>query len=332
MNQLSNRETDELGESIIRKYCKRFPSNSLCVNIEGFARDFLGLNIVYGSFAGPDEGTLGFLSNGKTSVWLREEDLANETVLPENTVVIDRSLLAPAESGRKRFTIAHEAAHYLLGQIRGTQTARYHRVYDVTRSYTAREMGEVLSVDENRVDRLAAAMLMPSFNVLKAFDRFAEGRKFQIYGDTIMSPEDKTRLQTMADGIGVSFSALKIRLRDMGLIEYHTFDEFVKQDLCEGDFDDSDIEYDRRYGHLTPEQIYLIHRSRREAERAEKREVPCPACGRRMTQTTDANSGYLTFKCGKCKFDGPVSLAYFRKAKRTGYGGVAYKYRRKNIR
>ena len=114
MNQLSNRETDELGESIIRKYCKRFPSNSLCVNIEGFARDFLGMNIVYGSFAGPDEGTLGFLSNGKTSVWLREEDLADETVFPENTVVIDRSLLAPAESGRKRFTIAHEAAHYLL--------------------------------------------------------------------------------------------------------------------------------------------------------------------------------------------------------------------------
>ena len=136
----------------------------------------------------------------------------------------------------------------------------------------------------------------------------------------------------MADGIGVSFTALQIRLKELGLIEYRSFDEFVSQDYQEGDFDDSDIDYDRRYGELTPVQAYLIHRSRREAERADRKDIKCPACGFAMTRTTEGSSGYPTFKCSKCKFSGPIGLAYFRKLKRKVQLEKPYGYRFKNKR
>ena len=329
---LSNKETEELGESYIARYYKQSPSDSLCVDIEGFATECLGLDIQYRTFANEDSDTIGFLADGTTPVCVYENKEPAHVVFPAKTVVIDRFLLSPAESGRKRFTIAHEAAHYLLERMCAVPMARHHREYDSERSYNETDLRELLSIDESRADRLAAALLMPRFNVDKALTRFADGKKFCIYGETIMMPQDKMRLQIMADGIGVSFSALQIRLRELGLIEYHTFEEFVKQDFVEGDFDDSDIEYDRRYGELDPVQTYLIHRSRREAARVERRDIKCPACGFAMTKVSNDLSGYASYKCNKCKFSSPIGLAYFRKAKRASKPSAPVAYKKKNIR
>jgi Zn-dependent peptidase ImmA (M78 family) len=329
---LSNQETEELGESYIARYYKLSPSDSLCVDIEGFATECLGLDIQYRTFANEDSDTIGFLADGVTPVCVYEGTAPALIVFPVKPMVIDNCLLAPAESGRKRFTIAHEAAHYLLERMCAVPSARHHREYDSERTYSGNGLKELLSFDENRADRLAAALLMPKFNVDKALTRYANGKKFCIYGETIMTPQDKMRLQIMADGIGVSFSALKIRLKELGLFEYHTFDEFVKQDFVEGDFDDSDIEYDRRFGELDPVSAYLIHRSRREAARVERRDIKCPACGYTMTRVSGESNGYPTFKCSKCKFSGPIGLAYFRKLKHAPNSGPAQTYKKKNKR
>ena len=329
---LTNRETEELGESYIARYYRLSPSDSLCVDIEGFATECLGLDIQYRTFAKEDSDTIGFLADGVTPVCVYEGTEPVLTVFPVKTVVIDKFLLAPAESGRRRFTIAHEAAHYLLERMCAVPLARHHREYDSQRTYSYNGLKELLSFDENRADRLAAALLMPRFNVEKALEKYADGKKFCIYGETIMNPRDKTLLQIMADGIGVSFSALKIRLKELDLFEYRTFDEFVKQDFVDGDFDDSDIEYDRRYGKLDPVSAYLIHRSRREAARVERRDIKCPACGFAMTRVSGEGNGYPTFKCGKCKFSGPIGLAYFRKLKHAPNNGPAQTYKKKNKR
>ncbi len=329
---LSNRETDELGEYYIARYYKLSPSNSLCVDIEGFVTEYLGLDIQYRTFAEKAADTIGFLADGTTPVCVYEGREPVLTVFPAKTVVIDRYLLTPAESGRKRFTIAHEAAHYILERMCGVPAARHHREYDSERDYNGNDLRELLSFDENRADRLAAALLMPRFNIDKALNRYTDGMKFCIYGESIMVPRDKARLQVMADGIGVSFSALKIRLKELGLLEYRTFDEFVEQDFREGDFDDSDIEYDRRYGELDPVQTYLIHRSRREAERMERRVIKCPVCGFSVTKATSDCTGYPTFKCSKCKFSGPIGLAYFRKVKHAARSGSGRTCKKKSIR
>lgn len=99
----------------------------------------------------------------------------------------------------------------------------------------------------------------------------------------------------------------------MGLIEYKPIDDFIKQDLQEGDFDDSDIEYDRRRGQPDPLKTYLIHRSRREAATHETRTIRCPSCGFRMATITADIHGTQQLKCRKCGLNENLNLAYFRK-------------------
>ena len=334
MNQLlSNKETDELGERLIGLYCKEKSINSLCVDIEGFATDYLKLNIEYETFAGDDTDTIGFLGDGNTPVCVSRNGENQNVVFPWKTIVIDKFLLGLTESGRKRFTIAHEVAHYLLERMHPELAiARHHRVFDSERHYSPAEMKRMLDFTENRADRLAAALMMPKFNILKALERFAGNKKFTVYGDSILSDGERTRMQIMADGIGVTRTALQIRLKDLGLIEYRPFEEFIRQDFQEGDFDDSDIEYDRRYGKLSPEQTYLIHRSRREAQSREQRTVKCPACRFRMATISTDSNGSQQLRCKKCGFNEILNLAYFRKNRTAPRTDVQAAYKRKNKR
>lgn len=75
----------------------------------------------------------------------------------------------------------------------------------------------MFSVNEVFADRLAAAILMPKANIRKAIQRFAEGRNFTIYGTSIILPEDKIRMQIMANGIGVFFFCVENQTPATGL-------------------------------------------------------------------------------------------------------------------
>ena len=315
---LSNTEADEIGEEYARLIYNLHPNNSLCVDIEGLATEVLGLSIIYESFAGKDEMKLGYLADGSDAVCILKNGAMKSIVYPWKTMVLSRSLLSVSESGRKRFTIAHEAAHFILEKLMIADIrACAHHEFDPEHIYRPDEFRDGFGFPEYCADKLGAALLMPRFNIERAIERFAEGRNFTVYGNNIIPTEDKIRMQYMADGIGVSFQALKIRLKELGYLERHSFDEFVRQDLQDGDFDDSDIEYDRNQGRLTPNQAYLIHRSRRESARLEQRKVNCPVCRLPMMTVSADSSGYPNLKCQKCKLTSPLGLSYFRTGKHT---------------
>lgn len=311
-NTLSNQEIDELGEGLYLNYIKTDPSNSLCVDVEGLAR-YLGMSIEYARFAEKDKDKLGFFSNGIDPLTVLESGKLTPVVYPPKTIVLDAFLLNAEESGRRRFTIAHEIGHYFLERMNpGETAARYRQEFDSEKQYSKNELQRLFSIHEVMADRLAAAILMPKANVKKAIHKYADGRNFTIYGTSIMLPEDKIRMQMVANGIGVSFTALKIKLDQLGYIDKKSIDDLIQSDLRDGDFSDEDIEYDRSKGQLSPEQAYLIHRSRREAERLNQRIVKCPVCGFRMTTVTDNTSGITHLKCQKCRLQGPLNLSYFR--------------------
>ena len=61
----SFQELDALGEGLSMDYIARTHRwNARCFDIEGFITDYLGLAIVYESFAEKDSSKIGFLSNG----------------------------------------------------------------------------------------------------------------------------------------------------------------------------------------------------------------------------------------------------------------------------
>lgn len=75
--------------------------------------------------------------------------------------------------------------------------------------------------------------------------------------------------------------------------------------------------YDSRYGTPSGEVLRKIELSRREVEGMSKRDLKCPICGFRIQGIYADRTGHAEVKCRKCKFEGPLNLAYFRKQQRT---------------
>ena len=75
------------------------------------------------------------------------------------------------------------------------------------------------------------------------------------------------------------------------------------------------IKYDPRYK-PSPEVLRLLELSWLEVEKMEKRDLKCPICGFRIQGVYADRVGHVEIKCRKCKYEGPVNLAYFRRQKR----------------
>ncbi len=231
MNSLiSNRELDELGDGLVRHYLAHsgMQATARCIDIEGLA-NFLGLTVTYETFAEKDFDKIGFLSDGKTPLLVRRNGRIVSFLFPLGTIVLDVSLHADKESGRCRFTIAHEIAHFMIDQHR--PAAQYHRTFDAEKKYSVAEMNELFNIVENQADRLAAAILMPRFTVDRALDDFYKGKRIPVYGQNIIAPKEDKAISRMAAQIGVSYSAMLIRLRQFGLLDYHPVDEYFEKAL-----------------------------------------------------------------------------------------------------
>lgn len=73
----------------------------------------------------------------------------------------------------------------------------------------------MFSLNETLTNRLGAAVLMSPFLV-------AEG---------VFAPDTKIRLQSMSDALGVSYSALINRLRELRLLECRPIEEYIDRSL-----------------------------------------------------------------------------------------------------
>lgn len=230
-NYRTKSEIDELGESLILDYFRKQHLSAQCVDIEGFLLDYLRLRLQYISFGEKDKNKMGFLSNGIHPLKVCQASKVVEQVFPKNTVLIEEYLLREKESGKKRFTIAHEAAHYLLQLLDndGRQEAPcFHNEFCAESVYTQSELLALFSIVEWQADRLAAALLMPRFLVENALRKCNKGKPVCVYGDSVMSQKEKNHIHAMANTLGVSYSALFIRLRELDMLEYRPIDEYIQ--------------------------------------------------------------------------------------------------------
>ena len=73
------------------------------------------------------------------------------------------------------------------------------------------------------------------------------------------------------------------------------------------------ISYDHRYGPPSSDILEKILLSQKEVEGMQKRDLRCPICGYRIQGVFADRTGHAEVKCRKCKFEGPLNLAYFRR-------------------
>lgn len=230
MKCIPNRELDELGEGLVRTYLSKTKmiGTARCVDIEGLANS-LGLTVTYEQFAETDYDKIGFLADGKTPLLIWRNRKIVPFTFPYGMIVLDRSLCKETESGKRRFTIAHEVAHFILD--RHNPAPQFHRNFDVQREYSEQELRAQFNMTESQADKLAASLLMPFFLVERALKDINNGNKVRIFGDNVISPDERIILNKMAAQIGVSFTALLIRLRQFGMLDYHPLGEYIETTL-----------------------------------------------------------------------------------------------------
>ena len=234
----TNDEIESLCEAMIKDFFKsRHYTNVLCVDIEGFVEEYLGIPIVYETFAEADPGRIGFLADGERPLSVRREGMTQQVIFPQRTAVIDSFLLSPKESARKRFTIAHEGAHDVINRhipAQASPAAAFHSEFDPEMNYPREMLKEMLSVSESFTNRAAACLLMPGFLVERALKRYNESKKVVIYEGNVLAQDQKFLIQKMANAMGVSYSAFRIRLMELDLYDVRPVEEYLHAGLRYG--------------------------------------------------------------------------------------------------
>ena len=149
------------------------------------------------------------------------------TLVQGNSIVIDRFLLRPDESSRRRFTLAHEAAHKIMERHVPRPAACFRSEYDAEATYTKEDLQRIFSLNENLTNRLGAAIIMPGFLIAKALKKYNNAQKLRCYDGGILAPEDKMNAQRMADSLGVSYSAFLNRLKELSLLDMRPLSEYI---------------------------------------------------------------------------------------------------------
>lgn len=226
-----NAEIDEICEGLIKRYeGKAYGKRS--IDIVSFAHDYFKLRIMYTSIAEDDPNKLSFLADGITPINIYYQGHIQSVVVPEKTILLDKVLKYPHERNRRFFCIAHEVFHYIESILTNSPVvSAYHREFDSSREYPMEELSEMMSFRECQADRGAAALLMPSALVRNTCLQFTNGKNICIYGENVFTTKDKEILQDMATYLGVSYTALTIRMKQLKLFEKHKLDEYISNEF-----------------------------------------------------------------------------------------------------
>ncbi len=80
------------------------------------------------------------------------------------------------------------------------------------------------------------------------------------------------------------------------------------------------LKFNPRFPTPSPEVQRKILISFQEAEEKGFRDMRCPVCGVKVTEVPLTQTEPVYVRCGKCKFAGALSPAYFRRMKRYAEG------------
>lgn len=227
MKQIKTRkEIDELCETIVKQYAGASYIEKP-VDIAGLTKDFFKLKIYFVTFAERDKERLGCISNGTTLIKLISNDKIGNYCFPKDTILLDSSLRSDKDRPRRRFTLAHELYHYIDSVINGNSSAYgYKSGLKGEVTYNKDDFSETLSIDEWAADRGAAALLMPKGLIHTTVKTMYGEELIPIYGSNMLLGKDKQKIVEMAEYLGVSYTALFIRLKELRLFKFNKADEY----------------------------------------------------------------------------------------------------------
>ncbi|MDR1821867.1 MAG: ImmA/IrrE family metallo-endopeptidase [Oscillospiraceae bacterium] len=223
---LTSNDIETLAIRVLRDYGD---DPQYTILIERFAIEYLGLALQFERLS-PDLRVLGITTYKETQIRILGWDCRTITV-PEKAIIIEKSLLPPRlvlhtdshrrAKGRLRFTLAHECAHQILYRA---DPAHFQKMLDkrADRPYFARELKSETDWCEWQANSLASALLMPRQRIAD----FLGDKKIRVYGNSVHFL-DSCVFARLATALDVTYTALLIRLTQLGYTKRIAYSEFV---------------------------------------------------------------------------------------------------------
>jgi hypothetical protein len=221
---LKRNDIEDIATKTLKEYMPFIFDYCQEMNVEYLAEECL-FNTIENRYLSLDGTILGVMSFGKLKGTVFDDMLQPEKIIVEDgTMMIDKSLLAQRK--RRRYTIAHEASHWILHRSYHSPTKQNFK-YRKQQYFACRESNIENSAftpsddtawEEWQADNLAAALLMPK----QMFEQFATSiiRKT---GASYLIERKFSRLnyeiiEEISDMFDVSKQAASIRLKKLGFI------------------------------------------------------------------------------------------------------------------
>lgn len=227
MPYLSRADLEAIGARVIRAYQKLPETDGSTferVDIDYLVETLLGLRVDYRHLS-PDGDCLGLTSfcDIGVEVFSGDSDHAEERyyMLDGKTILIEEALMREGSNvGRRNYTVSHEGCHHILKML-------FPRDYGAqTRSRTVhvcwRGGHPAQDWEEWQVETLAGIILMPPECVERCMKRYGIGPPMRLL-NRVFAPSDYGRFEAMAEYMGVSKTALSIRMAQLGKIIRNDF-------------------------------------------------------------------------------------------------------------
>lgn len=241
MNYLSRDYLEELADSVLLDcFGAEFMHEHKSINVDHLASHYLGLEVSYIRLS--DDGKiLGLTTYADVDLELERYDVRDTIKLKKDSVLIEKSLLEHDRNGCRRFTLSHEVAHQIIYRIEAPDDkATYQSRFANETVYSCRDLKSADDWREWQANTLAAALLMPRNLVDFWLFRFNNSKPLIRYG-AWFNCHDRQVLSNMCSLLGVSRSALVIRLLQLGFIRQRPLREY--NDPLDIYPDDSEVDY-----------------------------------------------------------------------------------------
>jgi len=209
---LSRAQIDEIAMMVLTKYAPHAAQHPGTLDIERLVQEDFCLTILDKYMR---QDYLGLTAFDDLTIQCHDLERQVETLeIGEGTIVLNATLLHEQNARRRRFTLAHELAHWVLHRSfhspdNQEYSFRHIACRAVNRTYY--RAWSNYEWEEWQADKLAAALLMPEPVV-----RMVVGKGFAVTYDSWYY----NTLSTLADLFYVSRRAIELRLTQLGLLRY----------------------------------------------------------------------------------------------------------------
>lgn len=220
---LSRYDLEQIAQRVLRAYIMKCSQGRQpeCIDPELLVADVLGLYMDAHrlSLNGQVLGLTAFSPIGISVYDTDGSECFYE--LDGNTILIDSELYDdPQKTGRRNFTIMHEASHQILHMLYPNEYGIHNRLavpvhYSMRDSYEGRP---IRNWDEWQANALASALLLPGFAIVSGMKKMGLGDRIKIL-NSLYRRKEFSAFEELAVSLGTSKKALAIRMKQLGLLE-----------------------------------------------------------------------------------------------------------------